>query len=80
MIGSQRFAPYATYGARPTAHGSTEAGSLTQIPLPVRHDALPTTHPTGGLSETAANAENKQTLTEEDEFPVSNFTALLFLM
>ena len=57
--------------------GSAEAGPSTQ---PIQDDAWPTPQPTGGNSETAANAETNNNSTEEDETPVRTFTTLLFLM
>ena len=52
---------------------TTEAGPSTYIPPHIPHDTPPTTQPTGGLSETAADAEQDRTITEEGESPVSDF-------
>ena len=73
MLDSWRFTPYGGYSARPITHGTTVARPSTHIPLYIQHYAPPTIQPTGGLSETAANAEHNQTYTEEDESPVSDF-------
>ena len=73
MMDSRRFTPYGEYNARLIAKRPTVAGLPTHVHLPVLHYAPQTIQPTGGLSETAANAEKKQTITEEYESPVSDF-------
>ncbi|KAF9648629.1 hypothetical protein BDM02DRAFT_2210417 [Thelephora ganbajun] len=72
MTDSQRFTPYEKYGARLKTHGTVEAGPSTRMFLPILCDTPPTTQPTGGISETTADAEQAKTITE-DEAPVSNF-------
>ena len=74
----RRFTPYGGYNARLIAKESTVAGLPTHVPLPVLHYVPQTIQPTGGLSEKAANAEQKQTITEEYESPVSDFLLLSY--
>jgi hypothetical protein len=50
-----------------------EAGPSTLVPLCDSPLAPPTTNPTGGTSEETADAENDQTITEENTAPVSGF-------
>jgi len=66
-----RFKPYDASRARPNEHGNAEAGPSNLVPIPFV--AQLTAHPSGGTSETTADAETNQTITEEDAAPVSNF-------
>ena len=59
--------------ARSYGNGNAEAGSSTLAPPPVPYVGLPTLQPSGGISETTADAEQPNQITEEDEVPVSNF-------
>ena len=51
-------------------YGNAEAGPSAQLPS---HGTWSTTQPTGGQSETTADAEQTKSTTEEDETPVSDF-------
>ena len=66
--------------ARSNEHTNAEAGPSNLAPPFIPYVAPPPTNPTGGTSEATADAENNQTVTEEDAAPVSNFTILIFLM
>ena len=65
--------PYGMPYARPNEHRNAEAGPSTLVPPLAPYAALPTTHPSGGTSETTADADNNETITEDDTAPVSNF-------
>jgi len=80
MTPTWRFQPYWTPRAHLDEHTNAEAGPSTLAPPPVPCMAPPTMHPSGGLSEASADAENDQTATEEDTTPVSGFTVLIFLV
>jgi len=69
-----RFQPYGRSYARRSEHRNAEAGPSTLLPAPVLYVGYPTLQPSGGMiSETTADAENAQLITEEDKVPVSNF-------
>ena len=70
MMDSRRFTPYGTCGAHPIVYGTVEVELPFQIPLPVLYGTPSATQPTGGTPETTANAETKQTTTEEEESSV----------
>ena len=67
-----RFQPYGRSRTRPNEHRNAEAGPSTLAPPPIPHVGPPTPQPSGGISETTADAEN-QTISEEDKAPVSDF-------
>jgi len=67
---NRRFTPYGRYSPRSR---NTQAGPSTQVPPPTPYDAASTAQPTGGHSETSADAEQNNQGTEEDETPVSDF-------
>ena len=69
---SRRFMPYAAYSAHPNLRWNVEEGLSAQILRPIHYDTPPTIESTGASSETTANAEQNQTITEEGESPVSN--------
>ena len=72
--GMARFHPYGRSYARRNEHRNAEAGPSTLLPAPVPYVGYPTLQPSGGMiSETTANAEITQSITEEDKVPVSNF-------
>jgi len=73
LIPTRRFQPYGMSYARANERGYTEAGPLTLVPLPIPYGGPPTLQTSGGISETTADAETKQTVTEEDKTPVSSF-------
>jgi len=73
MMPGWQFQPYGTPRARPNEHMNAEAGLSTLMPPLIPYPALPTAGPSGGLSETTADAEFDQPITEEDTAPVSNF-------
>jgi hypothetical protein len=58
---------------RTNEHRNAEAGPSTLALPPVPYVGPPTSQPSGGISETTADAETKETITEEDEAPVSDF-------
>ena len=53
--------------------GNTEAGPSNRVSLSFPDGDWPATQPTGGTSETTADAEHDKPITEDDETPVSNF-------
>jgi len=71
-----RFQPYRTSSAYLNELGNAEAGSSILAPLSI----LPIPQPSGGRSETTADAENDYTTTEEHRATVSNFTVLILLV
>ena len=73
MTDSRRFTPYTTYKAHPNVRWNVEEGPSTQILPPIRYDTPQTTENTGESSETTADAETIETVTEEGESPVSAF-------
>jgi len=68
-----RFQPYGTSRARTIEYGNAGAGPSTLVPPLVPYIGPPMPQPSGGISETPANAEQTQTNTEEDKVPVSSF-------
>ena len=68
-----RFQPYEIPRARPNEYRNAEAGSSTLAPLLVPYVGLPMPQPSGGISETPADAGKNNTEIEEDKVPVSNF-------
>jgi len=80
LISTARFQPYGMSHSRTNEYGYAEAGPSTMVPQSVPYVGLPTLQPSGGISETTADAESNQTNTEEDKAPVSIFTALVFLV
>ena len=73
MMDSCRFSPYEIYSAPPSLYGNTEGRTVTQILPTIPYHTSQTTQPTRGTSETTADAEHNQTITEENESPVSSF-------
>ena len=73
-ISAERFQPYSASSSNLSDHWNTEAGPPTLLPQQALHVAPSILRPTGGIiPETAADAEIRQTVTDEDEVPVSNF-------
>jgi len=69
-----RFQPYGRSYARRNEHRNAEAGPSTLLPPPVPFVGYPTLQPSGGMiSETTAEAEQVQPITEENKAPVSYF-------
>ena len=69
-----RFQPYGMSSARPNEYWNAEAGPSTSLTAPfVPSVDLPIQQPSGWISETTADAETTQTITEEHEVPVSSF-------
>lgn len=66
-----RFQPYGTPSVHLNEHTNAEAGPSTLTSLLVPCVAPITRYPSGGISEATADAENDQTVAEE-EAPVSN--------
>jgi len=77
VIRTRRFQPYEMTRTRPNEHVNAEAGPSTIVstfvPPPVPCIGPPTPQPSGGTSETMADAERSQKQTEEDKAPVSSF-------
>jgi hypothetical protein len=73
LISTGRFQPYGTSRARRNEHRNAEAGPSTLVPPPAPHVGPLTPQPSGGISETTADAERRNTNTEEDKAPVSDF-------
>jgi len=71
-----QFQPYGTSSTYFNELGNIGAGFSTLAPLHV--PSMPQT--SGGRSETTADAETNQTLTEEHRTTVSSFTVLIFLV
>ena len=69
---ARRFQPYGTHRAHRNEHVNAEAGPSTLVPLAIEPVGLPTVQPSGGESETVADANDKKDL-EEDKVPVSSF-------
>jgi len=67
------YQPSGVTRTRPNWYTNAEAGPSTLVAPPVQYLGLPTTQPPGGISETRANAQSKQTITEEHRVPVSIF-------
>ena len=68
-----RFRPYGTSCAYTNEHRNAEAGPSTRVPPPAPYVGWPMLQPSGGISEMTADAEKTNTITEEDEVPVSDF-------
>jgi len=68
-----RFQPYGMSRTRPSEYWNAEAGPSTLMAPPAPYIGLPSLQPSGGISETTADAANTQTTTEENKAPVSNF-------
>ena len=75
-----RFQLYRTPHTRPNEYWNAEAGPSTPVAPPVQYVGPPMSQPSGWSSETTVDAEQTQTVTEEDKVPVSNFTVLIFIM
>ena len=73
MTDRQRCMPYDTYHGRTGTYGNTEAGPSNQASPPFPDGDWQTTQPTGGISETTADAKQNKKTTEDNETPVSNF-------
>ena len=69
--GIRRIAPYEPPRVRPTLRLKAGAGP-SNLPSHVRPVGQPTVQPTGGQSETTANAKTNKPNAEEDEVPVSH--------
>ena len=71
---ARRLQPYGTSRAQRTEHQNAEAGPSTLARPRVPYINLPIPQPTGGtIPETTADAEINNSITEEQEAPVSNF-------
>ena len=72
MRSTGRYQPYEVSRARSSEHENAEAGPSTLEFIP--YFGPPTSRPSGRTtSETTANAEQNQTISEEDKVTVSNF-------
>ena len=73
LISTGRFQPYGIpHHTRPYEYRNAEAGPSTLASPLVPYVGPPAPQPSGGKSETTADAENEQTVTEE-KGPVSKF-------
>jgi len=68
-----RYQPYGVSRTRQNWYGNAEAGPSTLVAPPVPYVDLPPTQPSGGISETTANANTNQSTTEEHRATVSHF-------
>ena len=68
-----RFQPYGMSHTRPNRYRNAEAGPSTQVVPPTPYVGPSMPQPSGGRSETTADAEEIQYTTEEEEVPVSVF-------
>ena len=57
-----------------------EAGPSTLVPPPALYGGLPAPQPSGWTPETTADAEQHNTITEDNKVAVSDFTVLMFLV
>ena len=74
MERTERFRPYGTRTrARAVEHENAVPGSSTLVLNPTLHVGSPTPEPTGGKSETLADAENTYNNAEGNEAAVSSF-------
>ena len=73
VIQTSRLQPYGMTRTHPNEHVNAEAGPSTFVPPPTPYIGPPTPQPSGGISETTADAEKNQTTLEEDKIPVSSF-------
>ena len=64
--------PYGVARTHLDLYKNAEAGPSTLVAPPIPYISQPTTRPSGGISETTADA-NKQTITEEHRSSVSSF-------
>lgn len=60
-------------------YGNPEVGPSSQAFPPFPYETRPTAQPPGWISETTANADQEQLITEEDEVPVNDFYCSLIL-
>ena len=68
------YRPYERSRTQRNEHRNAEAGPSTLAPSPIPYVGLSTLQPSGGVtSESTADAEQVQTIKEEDKVPVSNF-------
>ena len=72
-MANDRRQPYAPSRAYPNGHANAEAGPSNLAAPHIPYVTLPPANPSGGTSETSADAENTNTDTEETPAPVSNF-------
>lgn len=68
-----RFQPYKPSRARANEYRNAGVGPSTLVPPPVPYVGSSMLQPSGGISETTADADENKTTTEEDKAPVSNF-------
>ena len=77
VIRARRFQPYEMTRTHPNEHVNAEAGPSTLVstfvPPPTPYIGPPTPQPSGGISETTADAGSNQTIIEEEKIPVSSF-------
>ena len=72
LLQSERFKPYGEVRAHTVEHVNAETGPSTLVPLQDPRVGTQTLLPSGGLSESAADAATTQTFTEDNEAAVSN--------
>ena len=73
MIDEWRTETYLAHCAGSDEPANAEAGPSNFVPQHTPHMVQPPTNPSGGLSETTADAEHNKQITEEDVAPVSDF-------
>ena len=74
QISTRRFQPYGTSHTRENGYQDAGAGPSTLVPSQVPHVDSPTLQPIGGvIPQAVANANTKNSNTEEQKVPVSHF-------
>ena len=68
-----RFQPYGMFHTHSNEYWNAEADPSALVAPPATYVDPSVPQPSGGISETTADAETNQTLTEEDKVPVSKF-------
>jgi len=73
MVPAVWFQSYGVARTRPSWHRNVEVGPSTLVVPPAPYIDTRTPQPSGGISETTADAETTRQITEEDRAQVSNF-------
>ena len=68
-----QFQPYGMTHTHSNEYWNVDAESSTLVTPPATYVDPRMPQPSGGISETTADAGKNQTTTEEDQVPVSNF-------
>ena len=73
MAQTEWYQPYGVSRTRPGWYRNAEAGPSTLVAPPIPYIGQPATQPSGGISETTANAKTTKIVTEKHRVSVSNF-------